>query len=63
MRQSFVANVSHELRTPLTVVKGYLETMNDQDTPADLRLELIGKLNAPGLGWNHLFKIYCYLRN
>ena len=47
MRQSFVANVSHELRTPLTVVKGYLETMNDQDTPADLRLELIGKLNAP----------------
>ena len=47
MRQSFVANVSHELRTPLTVVKGYLETMNDHDTPADLRLELIGKLNAP----------------
>ena len=47
MRQSFVANVSHELRTPLTVVKGYLETMNDQDTRADLRLELIGKLNAP----------------
>lgn len=29
MRQDFVANVSHELRTPLTVIKGYLESMND----------------------------------
>ena len=47
MRQSFVANVSHELRTPLTVVKGYLETLVDEGTPAELRLSLIGKLKAP----------------
>lgn len=32
MRTDFVANVSHELRTPLTVLKGYLETVVDQDS-------------------------------
>ncbi len=30
IRSDFVANVSHELRTPLTVLKGYLETLQDQ---------------------------------
>ncbi|WP_119394702.1 phosphate regulon sensor histidine kinase PhoR [Salinibius halmophilus] len=30
MRQDFVANASHELRTPLTVLRGYLETILDQ---------------------------------
>lgn len=29
MRSEFVANVSHELRTPLTVLKGYLESLED----------------------------------
>lgn len=29
VRTDFVANVSHELRTPLTVLKGYLETLDD----------------------------------
>ncbi len=32
-RRDFVANVSHELRTPLTVVGGFLETLDDMDTP------------------------------
>lgn len=31
MRSDFVANVSHELRTPLTAIKGYAETILDQD--------------------------------
>ena len=35
MRRDFVANVSHELRTPLTVLRGYLETFN-QDSPAEM---------------------------
>jgi two-component system phosphate regulon sensor histidine kinase PhoR len=30
MRRDFVANVSHELKTPLTVLRGYLETLNEQ---------------------------------
>lgn len=32
IRQDFVANVSHELRTPLTVIKGYLETLLEDDS-------------------------------
>lgn len=31
MRKDFVANVSHELRTPLTVIRGYLETLGDNE--------------------------------
>ncbi|MDA8363398.1 MAG: phosphate regulon sensor histidine kinase PhoR [Gammaproteobacteria bacterium] len=33
MRRDFVANISHELRTPLTVISGFLETLQDMDTP------------------------------
>jgi len=29
MRRDFIANFSHELRTPMTVLRGYLETMQD----------------------------------
>lgn len=31
MRSDFVANVSHELRTPLTTLRGYTETILDED--------------------------------
>jgi len=34
VRKDFVANVSHELRTPLAVVKGYVETLLDEEPPA-----------------------------
>ena len=33
MRKDFIANVSHELRTPLTVMRGYLEVLDDGDSP------------------------------
>jgi two-component system phosphate regulon sensor histidine kinase PhoR len=29
LRREFVANVSHELRTPLTLIRGYVETLQD----------------------------------
>jgi signal transduction histidine kinase len=32
MRREFVANVSHELRTPLTIIKGFAETLVDDET-------------------------------
>lgn len=37
MRRDFVANVSHELKTPLTVVRGFAETLVDDDPPTDVR--------------------------
>ncbi len=33
IRKEFVANVSHELRTPLSIIKGYLETLLDEQPP------------------------------
>lgn len=42
VRRDFVANVSHELRTPLTVVSGFVETLQDEDLPVDLRRRFLG---------------------
>ena len=33
VRKDFVANVSHELRTPLSIIKGYVETLLDEQPP------------------------------
>jgi two-component system phosphate regulon sensor histidine kinase PhoR len=33
VRKEFVANVSHELRTPLSIIKGYVETLLDDQPP------------------------------
>ncbi len=44
--REFVANVSHELRTPLTIIKGYVDTLN-QDfelMPDGRKLKFIKKL-------------------
>ncbi len=37
VRRDFVANVSHELKTPLTVVRGFAETLADDDPPPSAR--------------------------
>ncbi|HEY3285718.1 MAG TPA: ATP-binding protein [Gemmatimonadaceae bacterium] len=37
VRRDFVANVSHELKTPLTVVRGFAETLADDDPPTETR--------------------------
>jgi signal transduction histidine kinase len=42
VRRDFVANVSHELRTPLTVVSGFVETLQDEELPPDLRRRFLG---------------------
>lgn len=36
-RRDFVANASHELKTPLTAIRGYSETLLDEDLPPPLR--------------------------
>lgn len=37
VKQDFVANVSHELRTPITLIKGFAETLEEVDDPAEAR--------------------------
>ncbi len=37
MRQDFVANVSHELQTPLTIIRGFTETLIEEDVDAESR--------------------------
>ena len=32
MKKDFIANLSHELRTPLTAIKGFAETMEEEET-------------------------------
>ncbi len=46
VRSDFVANVSHELRTPLTVIGGFVETLQDDDIPLDLRHQFLGMAEA-----------------
>ena len=46
VRRDFVGNVSHELKTPLTSIRGYAETLLNDDMPPELReqfLEVIYK--------------------
>ncbi len=41
IRRDFVANVSHELKTPLTAVRGFAETLLDDDIPPDQRRQFV----------------------
>lgn len=41
VRKDFVANASHELKTPLTALRGYAETLLEDDVPADMRLSFL----------------------
>ncbi len=41
VRRDFVANVSHELRTPLTVITGFVETLQDEELPPELRRQFL----------------------
>ncbi|MEM7200418.1 MAG: ATP-binding protein [Planctomycetota bacterium] len=47
VRRDFVANVSHELKTPLTAIRGFVETLLDDDgkTDAPTRLRFLGKIH------------------
>jgi two-component system, OmpR family, phosphate regulon sensor histidine kinase PhoR len=46
VRRDFVANASHELKTPLTAIRGYSETLLDEDLPGELRLRFTEVVHA-----------------
>ncbi|SEO85585.1 two-component system, OmpR family, phosphate regulon sensor histidine kinase PhoR [Amphibacillus marinus] len=41
MRKDFVANVSHELKTPITSIKGFAETMLDDDVDQNIQTRFL----------------------
>jgi signal transduction histidine kinase len=41
VRRDFVANVSHELKTPLTSIRGFAETLIEDDPPEPLRRQFL----------------------
>jgi two-component system sensor histidine kinase VicK len=45
MRKEFVADVSHELKTPLTSIKGFSETLLEDDCDKETRTHFLGIIN------------------
>jgi signal transduction histidine kinase len=41
VRRDFVANASHELKTPLTSIRGFAETLLEDEPPPELRLKFL----------------------
>ena len=54
VRRDFVANASHELKTPLTSIRGYVETLLDDDPPEKLTLEFLTSIRKNTLRLEHL---------
>ena len=49
VRRDFVANASHELKTPLTAIRGFVETLLDDDPPEGLRRQFLGSIEKNAL--------------
>lgn len=46
MRKDFVANVSHELKTPITSIKGYSETLLENDVDKETKERFLSVINS-----------------
>jgi two-component system phosphate regulon sensor histidine kinase PhoR len=46
VRRDFVANASHELKTPLTAMRGFAETLLEEDLPEELRKDWLRSLRT-----------------
>jgi two-component system phosphate regulon sensor histidine kinase PhoR len=49
VRQDFVANASHELKTPLTTMRGFAETLIEDDPPEGLRKQFLAMIHSSSL--------------
>jgi two-component system, OmpR family, phosphate regulon sensor histidine kinase PhoR len=46
VRRDFVANASHELKTPLTALRGFAETLLEDDLPDNLRRDFLASIRS-----------------
>ncbi len=46
VRRDFVANASHELKTPLTAMRGFAETLMEDDLPEELRRDWLNSIRT-----------------
>jgi len=44
VRSDFVANASHELKTPLTSIRGYAESLSEDDPPSEVRAKFLASI-------------------
>lgn len=54
VRRDFVANVSHELKTPLTSIRGYSETLLEDDVDPELRRRFLETISANAERLQHI---------
>jgi signal transduction histidine kinase len=54
VRRDFVANASHELKTPLTSIRGFAETLLDDDPPEHLKREFLNSIRVNTVRLQHL---------
>ncbi len=46
VRRDFVANASHELKTPLTAMRGFAETLVEDDPPEEIRKQFLNSIRV-----------------
>ena len=56
MRKQFVADVSHELQTPITTIKGYSETLLENEVEPELQKNFLNRISSEANRMSHLVK-------
>ncbi|MCA9737593.1 MAG: ATP-binding protein [Gemmatimonadota bacterium] len=54
VRTDFVANASHELKTPLTALRGFAESLLDDEPPPDIRRTFVESIAKNAIRLQHL---------
>lgn len=56
LKQEMTSNIAHELRTPVTALRGFLETMVEQDLPAEKQKQFVDKAYAQSIRLSDLIE-------
>ncbi|SHE51336.1 sensor histidine kinase [Dysgonomonas macrotermitis] len=56
LKQEMTNNIAHELRTPVTSLRGFLETLHDQDLPAERQSQFIERAYLQSIRLSNLIE-------